>query len=196
MFCCGSAPEMPDETKRMIIKRNTIRKKQVRIQLSLIGSPSRFCLCKMTRKNVAIDSYTYKGILPNQVNRYLSDRVRGETAVFSGSISSIMTRNVLFPMYLLDEHPGAPSPLGEVVVGTPKSFNPKYIDIFVSRPANSEISSLLTNTPTATSSHPACLSTTLPTLCTLYPKLIFLLPPTIILDQLGMLLPANKQVEI
>jgi hypothetical protein len=56
----------------------------------------------MTRKNIAIDAFKFKGILPNPVNRYLSERIRGDIGLLKGELSSIVSRNITFPVKMYE----------------------------------------------------------------------------------------------
>lgn len=76
--------------------------------------------------------------------------------------------------------------MGEVVVGTPKTFSSKKVDFFVYRPAATLTSSLTTNNPeTAKPIGPELVH-----LCKSFSRLVLLLPSDIILDQLGLMLPS------
>jgi hypothetical protein len=83
MLCCNESNDTKlDQNKK---KANiTTFKKKCKIQLSLIGSTFMYSFCKISRKNVAIDAFKFKGILPNPVNRYLSERIRGDIGLIKG----------------------------------------------------------------------------------------------------------------
>lgn len=137
MFCCR-----PEEKEKVEVKeveprkrQSTTVKKKGRIQLSLIGSTFCFNLCKLSRKNVAIDGYRFKGTLPNQVNRYLSERIRAETAIIRGEISSIVLRNIFYPIRISyhKETCNLPSQ-SEMVVARLGSFRKEAVDTYICRP--------------------------------------------------------------
>lgn len=107
-------------------------------------------------------------------------------------MSSIVTRNILFSVQLLEYYSGANSPLGQAVISTPRSFNSKFIDIMVSRPSIKSIQSLLIHN----TEYSVSLSEYVSYLSTSFPKIVLILPAETILDQLGIILSDSPKKEI
>ena len=55
----------------------------------------RYSLCKLSRKNIAIDSYQFKGTLPNQLNRYLLKKV-DELELSVRSANCLKNDNIIY----------------------------------------------------------------------------------------------------
>jgi len=120
-----------------------VRKKN-KIQLALIGSTSLFALCKMTRKNIAIDAFKFKGTLPNPVNRYLSERIRGDVGLFRGEMSSIVWRNVAYPTRITSGKEQYKSNVAcETLLGGANCFRKGTVDYYVYCPRAESIDYLL-----------------------------------------------------
>ncbi|CAM6001712.1 unnamed protein product [Sphagnum balticum] len=194
MLCCTSAPDPVVELKRPKKKSVAVRKKN-RIQLALIGSTSLFALCKMTRKNIAIDGYKFKGTLPNPVNRYLSERIRGDVGLFRGEMSSILWRGITYPTRIIaSKEEYRPNVTCETLLGGANCFNKGVVDYYVYCPRAESIPYLLSHN----TNKELPLYAELQELCQRCSWVVLLLPAETILDQLGMVLPylPNKEIEL
>lgn len=105
-----------------------------------------FSLCKMTRKNIAIDAYKFRGVLPNPVNRYLSERIRGEFGLFKGEMSSILWRNITCPTKLFDRKEDVKMQVGcDALLGGVNCYRKGTIDYYVYCPKPETLKCLLEN---------------------------------------------------
>lgn len=187
LLCCTGPPAEPIVEMKRPQKKGVSIKKKGKIQLSLIGSTSSFSLCKMTRKNIAIEAYKFKGTLPNPVNRYLSERIRGDIGLFKGEMSSILWRNITYPTKIVDaKEEFKINPTCDTLMGGVRCYKKGSVDYFVYYPKGETLNCLLQHNihqefPLAAELQELCLS------CR---WVVLLLPAETILDQLGMVLPS------